>query len=89
MGVDERTVVDEDGREVFNLEKAQKGIHAVCDAMDALDLTLSERFHVLRCLMAPYSAMMGEKIGDLATLWGLEGDENGSERPENEEKPAE
>ena len=89
MGIEEKTVAAEDGREVFNLEKAQKGIHAVCDAMDALDLTLSERFHVLKCLMAPYGALLGEKIGELAELWGAEGAQIEVEPAESDEEPAE
>ena len=52
----------EDERQIFNKDMVDKGIEAVCDAMDGLDLTLFERWHVLRCLEASARAILGENV---------------------------
>lgn len=54
-------MADTEEREPFDLEKANEGIVAVCDAFDRLGLTLMERTHALKCLFFTYSAALGIK----------------------------
>lgn len=50
-------MADTEEREPFDLERANEGIKAACDAFDRLGLTLMERTHALKCLYATHQAM--------------------------------
>ena len=57
-------MADTEGREPFDLEKANEGIVAVCDAFDRLGLTLMERTHALKCLYLTHSVALTAKTSD-------------------------
>lgn len=52
----------EDESRIFDKDMVDKGIEAVCEAMDMLNLTLFERWWVLRCLETSARTMLGGKI---------------------------
>jgi len=55
-------------RKPFNKNRSDDGIKAVCEAFDALDLTLMERWWALRCLEVSARALLGEKVMEYVRL---------------------
>lgn len=49
-------------RKPFDKKRSDEGIKAACEAFDALDLTLMERWWALRCLEVSARALLGEKV---------------------------
>ena len=47
---------------VFDHSKVHKGIHAISDAMDSLEMTLFERWYACHSIEAAARAMLGPKF---------------------------
>ena len=55
-------------REPFDKKRSDEGIRAACEAFDALDLTLMERWWALRCLEVSARALLGDKVMEYVRL---------------------
>ena len=59
-----------DANDVFDKERNDAGIRAVCEAMDGLGLSLFERWHVCKCIEVAAFGMMSANLRELAEKLG-------------------